>query len=172
MDLDLFDDEADEAPVSAYESPMASLMKSQNRLLFAGLPRAFKMPKYDSLSNRALQNVTQENPEIAQHGEMFKQVFEKATTNISEKTIHQHQSSLARMMSAKGKVETNLQIAKIASDEDLRQIHAFCTRLVASGCQADLTQTGNSSFIFLKRFIDKVMCSLRSVSRQPQVHRN
>jgi len=148
MDLDLFDDEADEAPVSAYESPMASLMKSQNRLLFAGLPRAFKMPKYDSLSNRALQNVTQENPEIAQHGEMFKQVFEKATTNVSEKTIHQHQNSLTRMMSAKGKVETNLQIAKIASDGDLRQIHAFCTRLVASGCQADLHQTGKSTLFF------------------------
>ena len=102
------------------------------------------MRKIGNAAVHALGNVTETNPAIAKESGLFIQIFDKATTKGSENSIQSNQSALVSARSAQGKIDSNLEMIKIALVQDLMGIHTFCTRLTEAGCAADLTKTGKS----------------------------
>lgn len=129
-------------------SPMAAIMQRQNKLSFEEHQPSFKLLKVDRVSDRALENVLEANPAIVKERGLFVQVFEKAASKGTENPIQANQHALRSAMSLKGKIETGVEMAKIALKVDLNEVHLFCQRLIAAGCTGDLTKTGKSLLIF------------------------
>lgn len=136
---EMFDDEATEEL-----SFMTQIIHKQNKLSFTELPPSFKMRKIDPASDRALGNVVEVNPAIAEERGLFVEIFDKATTKGSDNGIRDNQRNLQTAMGNKGKIETTIEMTKMAMDADLRSLSQFCTRLTAAGCTADLGKTGKT----------------------------
>ena len=78
----MLDDEATEEL-----DPMTQIVLKQNKLSFTELTPSFKLRKIDSASDRALGNVVEANPAIAQERGLFVEIFDKATTKGTENPI-------------------------------------------------------------------------------------